>query len=152
MTLAIKTSSLLYQFLDTNFATSDEYIPRNLCPFMRKVMYGITVTTFVFTLIAVAASLMLLSLIAVFVDYSLWGPTWVSSVVFGAILWLIAIGIGFMSVWVKFCERYHFMSKAADAVTSINTVQTVAYWIRTTHDKICPRLVFYTPEGEEDYE
>lgn len=149
MTLAIKTSSLLYRFVDTNFVTKGEYIPRNLCPFMRRVFLAIFATTFMFTLIAGAASLMLFSLIALFVDYSLWGPTWVPGVVFGGTLWLITIGLYLTSVWIKLSERYHFVNKATDVVASINAVQTAVHWMRAKHDKICPRLEFYTPKGEE---
>ena len=149
MPLAIKTSSLLYRFVDTNFATKDEYIPRNLCPFMRRVFLGIFVTTFLFSLIAAAASLMLISLIALFVDPSLWGPNWLPGIAFGGALWLVAIGLTFMAGWIKLSERYHFVGKATDAVASINAVQTAAHWVRAKHDKLCPRVEFYTPEGEE---
>lgn len=150
MEMIINKTSLLYRFLNTNFIASQWRIPYNLCPFMRRVVAAVCITAFIYAVIAALGSLMVFSLIALFVDEAYWGPAWPMFFAFGATTWVVLIGVLLATGWAMLCDRYHPVKKATNKVATLNAVQATAKWYQAVHDKVCPKLAFYTTEENDD--
>lgn len=124
-------------------------VPTNICPFIRKVIWGIFVillTIIVSVVVSIAVLDPVVSLILYIFGVGT-GPYFSEfSIVVGSSLW---IGTTILSVMVYLTETdsgealvKKVTSKASKVSETSSTLQVIKQWFKAIHDKTCFEIVF----------
>lgn len=130
--MQLNKNSLSYMFMSKGWITSDESIPTNLCPYVRRFLADILRTAFGFTLllgllvgIAAAAATPILLLFG-----AMFSVGWliISSLIWAAAIWV--------TVWYFIEEKVPWETKQ-----KVSNSLPVKY-AKAVHDKVCPNIEF----------
>lgn len=133
----ISKRSTFHQFLKTNWFTTDDSLPTNLCPFMRKVLGSIIVN------FLVAGAVTWMAICAFVMAPAMWfgleiSDAQVAFAILGTMEWLVFSG--FLSIYLL--GRLNSVSRATERVAGLNSYQTTVGWMHAIHDKVCPWITY----------
>lgn len=134
----VNKSSTFYRFLNENWFSTDDRMPENLCPFMRKVL-GTTLVNFVLGLVVVFfASCMFWSAVGIIGGWGLLSSMTEAMAIMGTILWIVLVG----GLLIAGVNSTGVAQAAGHKVAGSNSFHVTAGWFVAMHEKVCPRIDF----------
>jgi len=134
----ISKQSSIYKFMNESLVLENEFVPTNLCPFMRRFLFGIGMTFFLYWLGILVVGILVSPLLLFFNGLSI---NLIIVAVFGLIIDVFILAkICLMAFKNSLPARKITAAKKAIAETS--TVSLFVAWAKAAHDKVCPNIRF----------